>query len=201
MIMLHLRSLQARLFALGISAAISVWLQPASAEITSACHQEADRVASELIKELGSALQEQMKTAGQEAAINVCADLAPRIVNRVSREKGWRVTRVGTRVRNPLLGMPDQWEQGVLADFKQKAISGEAFESMSFSEVVDELDGRYFRYMKPLTVKPVCLACHGDPAQIPGVIREMYPHDMATGYQTGDLRGAVSIKRPLKDQH
>ena len=198
--MLHLRSSQSRLLTFCISVVIGAWLQPALAENTSAYHQEADRVASALIKELGSALQDQMKTAGPEAAISVCADLAPRIVNRVSKQNGWRVTRVGTRVRNPLLGMPDQWEQGVLADFKLKADAGEPYETMSYSEVVDELDGRYFRYMKALSMKPVCLACHGNPAQIPGVIREMYPHDKATGYQAGDLRGAVSIKRPLNDQ-
>lgn len=43
---------------------------------------------------------------------------------RLSRERGWRVTRVGTRVRNPLLGKPDAWEQQVLAGFTERAAKG-----------------------------------------------------------------------------
>ena len=33
----------------------------------------------------------------------------------------------------------------------------------------------------------------------PGKLNSEYPHDKATGYTLGMLRGAVSIKRPLAD--
>ena len=159
--------------------------------------QQAKEVTGQLLKELGSALKQQMKEDGPEAAINTCEELAPEIVNRISIEKGWRVTRVGTRVRNPLLGTPDSWEQDAFAYFERKMAGGNNLDSMVYSEIVEEPDGHYYRFMKPLGVKPVCTVCHGDPVQIPVQIKNRYPHDRATGYKAGDLRGGVSIKRLL----
>lgn len=65
--------------------------------------------------------------------VKVCTDLAPHIAGRLSRDQGWRVTRVGTRVRNPLLGMPDAWEQQVLALFAARAAKGEDKDGVLFS--------------------------------------------------------------------
>jgi hypothetical protein len=111
------------------------------------------------------------------------------------------VTRVGTRVRNPLLGMPDAWEQRVMAEFAERAAKGNRFADMTHHEVVTEPDGQYFRFMKPIMVQPKCLLCHGSNDQIPESIRIMlkqqYPFDRAIGYKTGELRGAVSIKQPM----
>ncbi|MEJ2697074.1 MAG: DUF3365 domain-containing protein [Candidatus Sulfobium sp.] len=153
------------------------------------------------MKELGSAFKKEMTAGGPAGAVKVCSEIAPSIAGRVSRETGWRVTRVGTRVRNPLLGMPDEWEQKVLGQFEKRAAKGESFQKMSFSEVVTEPDGKYFRYMKAIGVKLQCLACHGPEDRIaPGIrkiLKERYPHDKATGYKAGDLRGAISIKAPL----
>ncbi len=171
---------------------------PAFCDQYSEYEQEAKDVAGQLLQELGSALKQQMKEGGPEAAINTCLELAPEIVNRISIEKGWRVTRVGTRVRNPLLGTPDSWEQDAFAYFNRRMAGGNDLDSMSYSEIVEEPSGRYYRYMKPLGVKPVCVVCHGEPSQIPESIKNNYPHDRATGYKAGDLRGGVSIKRPLQ---
>lgn len=111
--------------------------------------QSASEVAGAFLKELGKAMTREMSKGGPREAIKVCAELAPEIAGRLSREHGRRVTRVGTRVRNPLLGMPDAWEQKVLAEFAERAAKGEAFTDMSRSEVVTEPAGQYFRFMKP----------------------------------------------------
>lgn len=157
--------------------------------------------AAGFMHELGSAFKKEMAAGGPVGTVNVCSKVAPSIAGRISRQKGWRVTRVGTRVRNPLLGMPDAWEQKVLADFQRRAAKGESLDRMSFSEVVTEPDGKYFRYMKAIGIKPMCLACHGPENKIAPAVRkilnERYPHDKATGYKVGDLRGAISIKAPL----
>ncbi|MEX2490175.1 MAG: DUF3365 domain-containing protein [Nitrospirales bacterium] len=105
-------------------------------------------------------MNREMGKGGPLEAIN-CGELAPEIANRLSRENGWRVTRVGTRVRNPLLGMPDAWEQKILGEFAARAAKGEAFDNMAHSEVVSEPGGQYFRFMKPIAVQPKCLLCHG----------------------------------------
>ena len=155
------------------------------------------------MQELITALQKELATGGPAGAVSVCSGLAPSIAGTISAETGWRVTRVSTKVRNPLLGMPDAWEQQVLLHFvvKKRAAKGEDIGKMSFSEVVSEPDGKFFRYMKAIAIKQPCLACHGTEDQIaPSVrtiLKERYPHDRATGYKIGDLRGAMSIKEPF----
>ncbi len=163
--------------------------------------QAASNVAGAFLQELGAAMTQEMTRGGPTEAIKVCAERAPEIAGRLSREHGWKVTRVGTRVRNPLLGMPDAWEQGVLAEFAERAAKGESFDAMSRNEFVSEPGGRYFRFMKPIAVQARCLLCHGPIETIPQEIQQrlkaQYPFDAATGYKVGELRGAVSIKQPL----
>ncbi|MEW6107512.1 MAG: DUF3365 domain-containing protein [Bacillota bacterium] len=84
----------------------------------------AEEVAGLFLKELGEGMTREMSKKGTAEAIKVCAELAPGIAGRLSCEHGWRVTRVATRVRNPLLGMPDAWEQKVLAEFAERATKG-----------------------------------------------------------------------------
>lgn len=174
---------------------------PAMAADMDAMKKEAVETTQAFVKQLGGAMQKEMKAGGPVAAVKVCSELAPQITAQISREKGWMVTRVGTRVRNPMLGMPDAWEQGVLAKFQERADKGESFDKMAFAEIVEEPNGKYFRFMKAIGVKGQCLACHGDPKtmkdEVKALLDERYPHDQAKGYKAGDLRGAVSIKRPL----
>jgi Protein of unknown function (DUF3365) len=166
-----------------------------------ALEQAASEVAATFLEELGEAMTREMTDRSPIEAIIVCTKLAPDIAGRLSREHGWRVTRVGTRVRNPLLGMPDAWEQRVMAEFTERAANGKPFAGMTHHEVVTEPDGQYFRFMKPIVVQSKCLLCHGSSDQIPASIRillkQQYPFDRAIGYKAGELRGAVSIKQPL----
>ena len=171
---------------------------------TSQHEQAATKVSRAFLQELSAAMKREMSKGGPLEAIKVCGELAPDMANRLSRETGWRVTRVGTRVRNPLLGMPDAWEQDVMREFAARAARGAALEEMTYSEVVSEPGGQYFRFMKPIVVQPKCLLCHGPAETIPESIKNVltthYPFDAATGYKAWDLRGAVSIKQPLTGQ-
>lgn len=173
----------------------------ATAQDIKTMKQEAVATTKAFVKQLGGAMKKEMKAGGPVAAVKVCSELAPQITGKISREKGWKVTRVGTRVRNPMLGLPDPWEQKTLVKFQQRADKGEKFDKMAFAEIVEEPDGKYFRFMKAIGVKGQCLACHGDPGkmkkEVKALLQQRYPHDKAKGYKAGDLRGAVSIKRPL----
>lgn len=189
-----------------LSAALCVLLAgpgPAMAESDLDARTQAARNASqELIQKLGSTLKAEMQSAGPATAITVCRDVAPQIAGELSRRNGWRVTRVSDQVRNPMLGMPDAWESKVLGRFHEQAEAGKKPAEMEFTEVVTEADGeRYFRYMKAIGTKPLCLTCHGEAAQIPAAVKQAiesaYPHDRATGYSAGQVRGAVSIKQPM----
>lgn len=162
---------------------------------------ESRQVAQDLLKKLGGTLQAEMKANGAEAGIKVCREVASSMALQASLDKGWKVARVGTRTRNNLVGTPDAWEQAVLESFNKRMAAGEKIETLEQMQIVEEPSGRSFRYMKAIGTQPQCLACHGPQDQIaPGVkaaLGQAYPHDQATGYTAGQLRGAVTIKRPL----
>lgn len=174
---------------------------PAAADDLAKYQEESRKAAQGFMQQLGGELKKEMSANGPESAIKVCKTLAPTIANELSNRNGWKVARVSLKPRNPLLGTPDAWEQKVLADFDQRAAKGEKPEAMEFSEVVAEPQGKYFRYMKALPVQPVCLTCHGAPGDIPEGVKARlaaeYPHDKATGYGAGQIRGAITIKRAM----
>lgn len=154
-------------------------------------------------QELGGQLKAAMQGGGPVAAIGICKELAPAIATRLSQETGWQVRRIGTRVRNPELGLPDAWEQERLAEFASRMAAGESPEALGLRATVEEADGRVERYLRAIPTQAACLACHGDPADQPEALRAAlahhYPHDGATGYQLGELRGAFSLKRAVPD--
>lgn len=158
-------------------------------------------LAAQFQQELAGKLQAAMQAGEPVNAIAVCRDEAPAIASRLSRQSGWQVKRVGTRVRNPLTGMPDAWEQQQLAQFQQRLQSGEPAGQIDSLETVDGQHGQIVRYMKAIVTAPPCLACHGAPAAQPEALRTAlardYPHDAATGYAAGELRGAFSLQRLL----
>jgi hypothetical protein len=58
-----------------------------------------------------------------------------------------------------------------------------------------------YRYMRALPTQPLCLNCHGSPEQLtPAVLEKLkalYPDDKAVGYRPGDIRGAITIRKPV----
>jgi hypothetical protein len=172
-----------------------------TAESQAALAAEARKVAAGMQQRLAGKLLAEIQANGPEAAIGVCKTLAPEAAAQMSRETGWRVTRVSLRTRNPALGAPDAWEQRVLAGFDARAAGGDMADTLEQAEIVQEPQGRYFRYVKALPVAPLCLNCHGSAAHIPPGIQarlaQEYPHDRATGYALGQVRGAISVKQPL----
>lgn len=164
--------------------------------------QEARQTTQSFKKQLVGELQTAMQEGGAEAGIRVCAETAPAITANVSRQKGWKVTRVSRKYRNPVLGMPDAWEAETLDRFQQRHQQGEDWANLSRSEVVQEPSGEYVRVMSPLATQDLCLNCHGTDDRISDEVQDLldrrYPHDRATGYGPGELRGAVSIKIPIE---
>lgn len=183
------------------AASLALALAPAGAADPAAMNAEARDAALTLQKTLAGKLLAAISAGGPESAIGVCETLAPAAAGEISREKGWRVTRVSLKVRNPVLGTPDPWEQRVLADFDARAERGEKPDTLEVGEVVSEPQGKYFRYAKALPVIALCTGCHGTTEAISDGVKarlaKEYPHDRATGYREGQIRGAISIKRPL----
>ncbi len=163
--------------------------------------QQARALSVELVQALGAALKQALSEGGPENAIAVCRDTAPDLAGNLSRRTGWRIARVSLKPRNPLLGQPDAWEQKALRHFDQIAAGGDALDRLELHEMVEEPDGLYLRYVKALPVQQICLTCHGQKenlaAPIQALLQEHYPHDRATGYRLGEVRGAVTVKRRL----
>lgn len=166
-----------------------------------AATEESRKVADALVTQVRGELTRALESSGPLRAVVVCKYSMPEISSNLSRKHGWRISRVSLKARNPALGMPDTWEQRVLQHFDQQVSRGEKAGALEHGEVVSEPAGKYFRYMRALVMGPLCQACHGTPDQISEAIRAQlaleYPSDTATGYRLGQVRGAVTIKRPV----
>lgn len=157
-------------------------------------------VAGKLVMQLGGRLKAEISAHGPAAAVSVCKVAAPEIAGKLSRETGWKVGRVGTRVRNPL-NSPNVWQQAALDEFAKRMAGGEKLQGMESWKVVQEGGKPTLLYAKAIGVQPLCLTCHGGPDDIPDEVKARlkadYPKDQAVGYSVGQLRGAVVIARPL----
>lgn len=164
--------------------------------------QSTRAIAGDLLGQLGQKLKAALSTEGPEAAVSVCKEAAPAIARQLSAANDASVTRVGTRVRNQSMGIPNSWQTEALTRFEARLEKGEKPADIEYWQVAETADGkRELRYAKAIAVQPQCLSCHGKSQDIPASLAEKirieYPHDQATGYKAGQLRGAVVVTRPL----
>jgi hypothetical protein len=163
-------------------------------ERTAACRA----VAAEFMATLKAELMKAIREGGPVNAIEVCKNRAPEIAAQKSRATGWRVARTSLKVRNRA-NAPDAWERRVLESFEARRAKGEHVKDLEHGEIVTENGKRFFRYMKTIQTRGICLRCHGtniDPA-VSSALREFYPQDEATGFKLGDIRGAFTITQPI----
>lgn len=158
---------------------------------------EARKVATMLPPKLLASLQEEIKKSGPEGAIPVCKDMAPKMAGEISQQTGWKIKRVSLKPRNEARAIPDVWEKAALEDFDKRAAAGEPPAQLEKGEKV----GNEYRYVKALPVQPLCLSCHGPADQLSPAVKDvlgkLYPNDQAIGYSVGQIRGAISIRKPL----
>lgn len=163
--------------------------------------EEARRASTQILNQIRGEVTKELERTGPLRAIIVCKYSAPEITSAISRQTGMRVTRVALKVRNRALGEADPWEQKVILNFEKKFTNGEKVEGMEFGEIVNEPVGRMFRYAKAIPVVEPCLECHGPLSGLSDAVKMQlaneYPFDKAIGFKKGQIRGAVSIKKPL----
>ena len=161
------------------------WVMFAHAE------QSIENKSEEIINEFEVTLKKELvnaiKMGGPVKAIDVCKTEAPSITEALSKKYNVNLQRVSRKYRNPV-NKPDNNQLTILNYF-------EASES-SVKNFYQELPNNEVIYAKKITAGPVCLTCHG--ASITPNVKEAldnnYPHDLATGYQLGDMRGMFSVK-------
>lgn len=150
----------------------------------------AQAFATALQAELASAMQ----SGGPQAAIAVCHDQAPAIAAEHSQASGAMIERVSHKNRNPA---------GVVS-----AALAAPYAELQTQPVVDGnpatrvwQDGAQVHFLAaiPMRAEP-CGVCHGsavDPA-LSDQIAELYPQDLATGFEPGELRGALHVSWPAE---
>lgn len=150
-----------------------------------------------------TALKKELMTAmgagGPAAAISVCRVEAPNIASHLAAahpKEGWTVGRTARRVRNPQ-NAPNDWKKRGLDEIERRLSAGESPEKI---EWYNEADGQ-FRYVSPIMMGDLCVTCHGAKDAIPVAVRdrieEFYPQDSATGFASGELRGAFVVTGPV----
>mgnify|MGYP005838680919 CR=1 FL=1 len=157
--------------------------------------------AKTFMESLKSVLIKEIQTHGIVSAVSVCSDTAQALTNNYGISKGIYIKRVSFKNRNPL-NVPDDFEAQGLKLFEDLHNKNLIKPETEYVEIIEENGVSKIRYMKPILVQPECLNCHGTEEQISPqvkeVINKIYPDDKAKGYKMGDLRGAVSIQKTLK---
>ena len=173
-------------------------ISPVLAEDYSKRIEDSRATVGEFMQTLKQELQKGMQEGGPINAVSVCNLTAPGIANTYSARKGWVVGRTSLKTRNPN-NSPDAWERAVLESFEKRKAAGEDPKKLEFHEIIETNDHRELRYMKAIPTAGLCLACHGETLdlQVKTRIQTLYPHDKATGYKAGDIRGAFTITQPL----
>ena len=176
--------------------------QPLWAQDANALLVETRKTALPVLPKVVKAMQTAVKEQGPVAAISVCKDKAPQLLKEMRQQTGWDIRRVSLKTRNATTGTPDAWEARQLAEFNIRAANGIGFDQLEVGEIITGADGkRSYRYMKALPVVEVCQTCHGAADALSGDLKNAlakdYPHDRATGYVPGEVRGALTVIRPL----
>ena len=190
--------LRKTLLALALTAALPAL--PALAADEAQLLDEARKVATSIPPKLLEVLDDEIRKGGPENAIGVCSEKAPQMAKAASEKTGWAIRRVSLKNRNPK-AIPDAWEKAALEEFDRRAAAGEKPTGLEKGELLTVGGQQVYRYMKALPTQDLCLQCHGTPERVsPAVqarLHELYPDDKAVGYSAAEIRGAITIRKPL----
>jgi hypothetical protein len=159
---------------------------------------EARAVTGRFMTSLKQALIGGMAEGGPAEAIRICSVEAPELARQLSEQTGWQLGRTSLKLRNHD-NAPDAWEASMLQEFDSRRNGGEALDEIETHKIFTLEGQRTFRYMKAIPTGSLCLKCHGDQFadEIRAELDALYPADRATGYQTGELRGAFTLRKTL----
>lgn len=170
-------------------------LAPQELEVRQATAR-AQAASRKLMETLKGELEAALRGGEPQDALRVCASAAQPLTTELAETEGVRIRRTALRLRNPR-NAPDDWERRGLETWAEAGAPAGAR-----TEVVSGPSGPELRYLEPILLGPVCETCHGPEDQLSGEVRAAlaaeYPEDRATGFQAGDLRGAISVRVSLE---
>lgn len=175
--------------------ATSAAVEIAAQSTSTALRDDAAGAVQRFGRQLQGELQQAMAEGGPLQAVRVCQLRAPAIADELSGETGFQLARVSLKHRNPERGQPSDWQREVLESFDRRLAAGTPASELTFSSTAR---GEY-RFMKAIPAAPLCLTCHGTAIEptLQAELAALYPQDLATGYQAGQLRGAFVALRTI----
>ncbi len=139
---------------------------------------------------LGQNLMTAIQKEGTLHALEFCNIEAMPLTKQMEDKHDAVIKRVSDKNRNPNNAANEE-EQYYIAYFQEQIDLGN-----DPNPVVLPL-GNQTRFYYPIVTNSMCLQCHGKPNTIDlkvlAKIKELYPNDLATGYEENEVRGIWSI--------
>lgn len=148
-------------------------------------------------KQLKQTLKTSVKQGGLPQGIKVCSKVANEFALQHSTE-GWTISRTSLKYRNPK-NKPNAWLEQQLQTLEKMKDKGVTADKLLLSELVTTASGNEFRLVKAIPTGKLCLNCHGTnlSKQVQQTLTQLYPNDLATGFDLGDIRGAFVVTKTL----
>ena len=141
---------------------------------------------------LGSQLTKSMKEGGTINAIPFCNTMAMPLTAEMSEKYNVVIKRTSHKVRNEN-NAPTKDETRILSTYKKLIETNK-----NLKPIVEMDKSGSPHFYAPILLQQKCLVCHGEISknvtiETDSIIKTFYPHDAATGFKEGDLRGIWSI--------
>ncbi|MBS9462598.1 DUF3365 domain-containing protein [Flagellimonas sp. 389] len=142
-------------------------------------------------KILGKNLMGTIQKKGTLEALAFCNERAYPLTDSMAYTHKALIKRVSDKPRNPK-NLANAIELEKIEYYKRVLASGESI--IPIVESQDEVNHFYY----PIVTNSMCLQCHGVPKQqikpeVLTVLKDLYPKDMAQGYDVNQVRGIWSI--------
>ena len=118
-----------------------------------------------------------------------CNLQAASIIDSLNQEYNCTISRISEKNRNPGAGLSSANEEELWHIFQEGALADTIIKR-----------NKNLVFYKPIKIgMPACLKCHGNPESdineaTRQKLQELYPKDLATGYQLNDFRGLWKIE-------
>ena len=150
-----------------------------------------DSLSKKTFERISGILKNKISEEGFPAAVEYC-NTGARDLTESFASQSILISRTTLKPRNEK-NTPDELEKDILGLFQDKWNNGD-----SLTPVITTDASGNTHYFKAIILQPLCTGCHGTvekeiARETFEMIQQKYPADLATGYKTGDLRGAWHI--------
>jgi uncharacterized protein DUF3365 len=140
-------------------------------------------------------LHDKLAEGGPALAFGACHMETTELTRRIGRNEGIAAGFTSGRLRNPT-NRPRDWAADIVASYadrRARDIDGFAVDL-----------GDRIGVLRPMVEQETCANCHGPLERLTPAVRrllaERYPHDRATGFAEGDIRGWfwIEMRKPAR---